>query len=203
VLIAARAGPQHPPLLAHSMDTAGPSDFRLVRVPSNRNPPSPRPVHHWDERAVPRFFGVGRGPIPAYSDASYWEDDQSRIEPPELLGHIAQSDRAEGTIGYWEAASGIANDAGVMIGESTCSAIFGARLCGKAGGAALLGYMELTRIALERCSSAREAVQLMGALAVKHGFAGLQRTAHTRPRSVPIAHWPRGTACMLQATPTT
>ena len=171
VLAAARAGPTRPPLLAHSMDTAGPSDFRLVRIPPNCDPPHPRPVYRWDERAVPRFAGVGRGPIPAYSDATYWPDGVS-CEPLEQIGSIPQTDCLDGTYGYWEAASGIANDHGVSIAESTCSAIFGAELRGSAGGTALLSYMELTRIALERCKSAREAVELMGALAEEHGFAG-------------------------------
>ena len=40
------------------------------------------------------------------------------------------------------------------------------------GGKALLGYMELTRLALERCATAREAILLMGGLAVEHGFHG-------------------------------
>ena len=168
MLISARSAAR-PPLLSHSMDTAGPMDYRLVRVPPNRNPPVPRPVFCWDERAVPRFFGVGRGSIPGYSESSYWIDETP--VPSEPIGFIPQTDSAEGTYGYWEAASGIANDKGVMIGESTCSAIFGSKLRGS-GGSALLGYMELTRIALERCASAREACQLMGDLAVEHGFAG-------------------------------
>ena len=164
VLVAARAGPR-PPLISHSFDTSGGVDFRLVRVPPDANPPSPRPIHSWDERAVPRFFGVGRGPIPAYAT---W-DDGYPAKTPEVIGTIPQVDK---TFGYWEAASGIANDCGVMIAESTCSAVFGAKLRGEAGGKALLSYQELTRIALERCSGAKEAVELMGSLAVEHGFAG-------------------------------
>ena len=166
VLVAARAGAR-PPLVSHSFDTSGGVDTRLVRVPPNPNPPNPRPVFCWDENAVPRFFGVGRGPIPAYAE---WVGEQSA--PPEPIGFIAQTEDPAGTLGYWEAASGIANDAGVMMAESTCSAIFGALPRGKDGGQALLGYMELSRIALERCTSAKAAVELMGALAVEHGFCG-------------------------------
>lgn len=59
-----------------------------------------------------------------------------------------------------------------MLAECTCSAVFGALPRGTAGGQAMLGYMELTRLALERCATAREAIQLMGALAEEHGFHG-------------------------------
>ena len=52
------------------------------------------------------------------------------------------------TLAYWEAASGIANEAGVMIAGSTCSAIFRAEPAGPRGGAALLCYQELPRLAL-------------------------------------------------------
>ena len=120
---------------------------------------------------MPRFFGVGRGAIPAY--ATSW-DDGYPAATPELIGHIPQVDK---TFGYWEAASGIANECGLMIAESTCSAVFGAKLRGAAGGQALLGYMELTRIALERCATAKCAVELMGALAEEHGYYGADATA--------------------------
>ena len=161
VLVAARCG-SRPPMLSHSFDTPGGVDFRLVRVPANPNPPSPRPVFGWDENCVPRFSGGLRGPIPAY--------DVPSVPASEPIGHIPQV-AAGGTFGYWEAASGIANERGVMMGESTCSSIFGAKRVG-AGGQALLQYQELTRIALERCATARAAVELVGALAEEHGFAG-------------------------------
>ena len=119
---------------------------------------------------MPRFFGVGRGPIAEYEEPLEPNvPDPSPPPPPELIGHIPQ---VESTFGYWEAASGIGNDEGVMIAESTCSAVFGAKLRGSAGGKALLGYMELTRIALERCASAYDAICLMGSLAMEYGFAG-------------------------------
>jgi dipeptidase len=116
---------------------------------------------------VPRFFGVGRGPISEYCF------DRPTADSPEPIGHIPQTENPEGTFGYWEAASGIANEKGVMIGECTCSAVFGATIRTEARGKGpLLGYMELTRIALERCATAREAVELMGSLALEHGFGG-------------------------------
>jgi len=43
-------------------------------------------------------------------------------------------------------------------------------LKGSAGGKALLEASELSQIALERATSAREAIIIMGALAEEHGF---------------------------------
>ena len=57
----------------------------------------------------------------------------------------------------------------VAIGESTCAAIYWAAPT-IAGGKAMIEARELTRIALERCKTAREAVLLMGELAVTYGF---------------------------------
>lgn len=59
-----------------------------------------------------------------------------------------------------------------MIAESTCSAILRADPVGISQGNALLCYQELTRVAMEYCTTARQAVQLMGRLAEEHGFYG-------------------------------
>ena len=167
VLIAAKSDAS-PPLVAHSFDTPGGVDFRLVRVPRCASPPSPRPVFRWDEEAVPRFVGDARGAIDAYAEGAV----AGGFAPTPVLGHVPAADGA--TFAYWEAACGLANEKGVMLAESTCSAIFGAdvRASAAAPDGPLLGYMELSRIALERCASARAAIELMGALAEAHGFAG-------------------------------
>jgi dipeptidase len=148
------------PMVSHSFDTAGGVDFRLVKVPAKTAPPnSLRPVFLYEENALPRFAGDLRGAIPEYTTQD--------VPPSQPLGFIPEV--AE-TFSYWEAASGICNEKGVMIAECTCSSIFGAEPLPK--GKALLGYMELTRIALERCSSALDAVELIGSLAERHGFYG-------------------------------
>eukprot|EP00325_Prymnesiales_sp_UTEX-LB-985_P010306 CAMPEP_0174713348 /NCGR_PEP_ID=MMETSP1094-20130205/14052_1 /TAXON_ID=156173 /ORGANISM="Chrysochromulina brevifilum, Strain UTEX LB 985" /LENGTH=170 /DNA_ID=CAMNT_0015912521 /DNA_START=52 /DNA_END=560 /DNA_ORIENTATION=- len=160
VIVTARLA-NRPPMLTHSFDTPGGVDFRLVHVPRNKCPPSPRPIFSWEEEMIPRFSGAARGAIPAY------ESTGSPASKP--IGHIVQP--AGPTHAYWEAMSGIANEKGLMIGESTCSSIFTAGLRGS-GGKALMTYMELSRIALERCERARDAIELMGRLAEEHGFAG-------------------------------
>ena len=146
VLIAAASRDQAP-LVSHSFDTPGGVDFILTHVPRNLSPPSPRPVHSWNESSLPRFSN-------------------------KVIGHVDVSvATTTGTLSYWEAAAGIANEAGVYLAESTCSAIFRAEPVGRSG-TALLCYQELSRIALEYCTTARDAVMLMGRLAVEHGFFG-------------------------------
>ncbi len=164
VLVSARVGGR-PPLVAHSFDTDGGVDVALRHVPRNPRPPRPRPVHAWDENALPRDTGrvVGHVDVDAAAAAP---------APAPTPSSSPRGAAAAPTLAYWEAASGIANEAGVMIAESTCSAIFRAEPAGPRGGAALLCYQELTRIALERCATARAAVETMGRLAVRHGFAG-------------------------------
>ena len=132
------------------------------QVPARSQPPnSMRPVFHYDENAVPRFSGHLRGLILEYDPS---RDGATEMVP---LGYIPD---VEQTFSYFEAASGICNEKGVTIAECTCSAIFGAEPL--PGSKPLLGYMELTRLALERCCTAREAVDLMGALAEEYGFYG-------------------------------
>lgn len=75
------------------------------------------------------------------------------------------------TFSYFETTYGIMNEMQVGIGESTCSGVFSA-LPVHAGGRALLSIDSLSDIAMERASSAREAVALMGALAEEFGFYG-------------------------------
>jgi len=180
VLVAA-ADPStgRPPLLSHSFDTPGGVDFRLVSIPAARQAPEEvqdsggsgcRPIFRYEEESLPRFRGSSRGHIPAYAAELPADDATYTVEQ---IGELPGPHCADGEVfDYVEAASGIANSAGLMLAECTCSAVFGARPRGKAGGKALLGYMELTRLALERCATARNAIQLMGSLAVEHGFHG-------------------------------
>lgn len=84
------------------------------------------------------------------------------------VGHIPQSTH---TNAYLDAIYGLMNEHQVAIGEGTCGSKLWA-LPVFAGGKAMMDVSELTRIALERCSTARCAVQLMGDMAVKYGYYG-------------------------------
>lgn len=61
------------------------------------------------------------------------------------------------------------NEHQVAIGESTCAAIFWSAPV-TANGSARIDVREMSKIALERSKTAREAIQIMGDLAVEYGF---------------------------------
>jgi len=63
------------------------------------------------------------------------------------------------------------NEHQVGIAESTCSAVYAAKSVAK-GGKALLSINALSQIAMERATTARDAVQIMGDLSQKYGFYG-------------------------------
>jgi dipeptidase len=60
------------------------------------------------------------------------------------------------------------NEHQVAIGESTCAAKLWAKPT-IAGGKAMMEVREMSKIALERTATAKDAVQLMGDLAVQYG----------------------------------
>ena len=150
-------------LVTHSDDGEGNPDARLSYIPAkSHDPNSKRPV--WpDLEDNPRFVGNERG-------ETYAPGRSVPIETPktEPIGFI---DQVNYTHGYHEGNYGIINDKQLGIGESTCSGRFEAE--GRHnGGDALFCANELSRIAMERCATARCAVELMGSLAYEHGFYG-------------------------------
>jgi len=98
---------------------------------------------------------------------NYLPTDGQSLSVP--LGFIPQVSH---TFGYWDTDYGVMNDQSLAIAESTC----GARTAGWSiadtanGGQNLWGIDELSRVALERCDSARCAIELMGKLAEEGGF---------------------------------
>jgi len=146
-------------ILSQSDDGESGADARLCWVPAKDHAPgSLRPVFY-DTEAYPRFVGYERGSCyePKPGEKSY-----------EPIGHIPEVNH---TYAYFDSTFGQVNEHGLGVAETTCSGIFGARAVGH-GGKALLSIDSLSRIALQRETRARAAVQTIGKLAEEHGFYG-------------------------------
>ncbi|DBA03333.1 TPA: hypothetical protein N0F65_004610 [Lagenidium giganteum] len=162
IIVGAAASTNNAPMTTHTADCSS-CDFRIAKVPAQR-------FNAVDEREItlveldyPRYVGKARGSV------YYRENLDTRFynwTDSTVLGTIPQ---VESTYAYIDGAYGIINEHQVAIGESTCSSRFVAIPKGL-GGDALFDVSELTRLAMERTTSARAAIQLMGDLAVKHGF---------------------------------
>ncbi|QDZ19931.1 dipeptidase [Chloropicon primus] len=146
-------------IVSHTDDAGNDaSDLRLVRVPSSNWPRgSLRPVYRTRD-GFPRIVSPsrGKGYLP--------RNGQREYEP---LGYIEQANH---TYAYWDQDYGVMNEYQLSIAESTCGARTLARPLGEDGGKALLDIAELSKIAMERCKTARQAVQVMGDLGSEHGF---------------------------------
>ena len=152
-------------MVTHSNDGEFDTDPRLVKVPAADHPvhdDSKRPIYFSPE-SYPRYVGFQRG-IPEY----YPKQQEAASFIP--IGYIPQ---VKHTFAYIEDTYGAVNEMQVGIGESTCSGIFGAIPLGvEPNGTALFSIDELSRIVMERASTAREAILIMGELAVEYGFYG-------------------------------
>eukprot|EP01031_Cornospumella_fuschlensis_P036811 gene36811-44654_t len=145
-------------------------DFRITHVPARDWPAgSMRPIH--DIRAAyPRYIESGDSAIhgpdyrPELVEMSIynWTARDSYFSIPQVAHTYAY------TLGTYA----IQNEKQVSIGESTCSSVFFAVPKYAPGGKAVMHMETLTEIALERCDTARCAVQTMGDLAVQYGFYG-------------------------------
>lgn len=139
-------------LTFHSNDGEGTTDPRLIRIPSADWPEgSQRPIWPNPEN-YPRYVGTDR------LAEEYFPLDGQVVSAP--FGYI---DQVNHTFAYFEETYGVMNEKQVGIGESTCSAVYGA--VGpdvEGGGGALMSVDEMSKIAMERASSSREAVELMG-----------------------------------------
>ncbi|GAX81201.1 hypothetical protein CEUSTIGMA_g8633.t1 [Chlamydomonas eustigma] len=145
-------------MIAHTDDSGlGTADLRLVRVPAaNHKPGSLRPIH-FPNCEYPRIVDGTRAP--AYAPTG----NTPAMKP---LGYIPQVDH---TFAYWDMNYALVNEHGLGFAESTC----GAKTVGwspRHGGPNLMSIEELTKIALERCKTAKCAVKLMGDLSVRYGY---------------------------------
>ena len=144
-------------------------DWRINKVPAM----------DWPVGAMrPIYILTGSYPLRVRGDrGATWQpqnlEDVPALRPQweemtgEILGYIPQVPHTYAVV---EGMYGIMNEHQVAIGESTCPARLWAAPMGSGGGKALLEISELSQIALERCKTARESIQMMGDLAVKYGF---------------------------------
>ncbi|CAK4751125.1 unnamed protein product [Aphanomyces euteiches] len=147
------------PLIAHTDDAGGgAADLRLVHVPAMDHP-------HGSERAVydlnsgyPRLTTLQRGP-------EYEPKPGENLTEP--LGYIPQ---VAHTYAYFDQDYGMMNEVQLSIAESTCAARTVGWPSDVPYGYNLFGIAELSKLALERCDSARCAIQTMGDAAVEYGF---------------------------------
>lgn len=147
-------------------------DFRLARVPrrSRGGNPGSRPVYLCNAQ-YPHVVQRGR--------AETWEPENLEGTLHQLktwkagskpIGNVPE---VENTFALLEtgAGYGIINEKMVAMGESTCLGKFVAAPVND-GGNALFDIGELSRVALERTSTARDAIKLMGDMAENYGYYG-------------------------------
>ncbi|KAG1712844.1 hypothetical protein DVH05_000579 [Phytophthora capsici] len=152
-------------LIAHTDDAGGgAADLRLVRVPAqDHEPGSKRAVYNFNG-GYPRVVVPDRG---VHYQPVFDPDVEKTQAYSTPLGYIPQVDH---TYAYFDQDYGMMNEAQLSIGESTCGAKTVGWPLDVPGGKNLFGIAELTKIALERCATARCAVDTMGTLAEKYGF---------------------------------
>ncbi|RHY53411.1 hypothetical protein DYB34_012099, partial [Aphanomyces astaci] len=151
-------------MVVHSAD-CGNCDFRLGKVPQKTfSPGAMRDVVRF-RLQYPRYVGDARGDV--FTEANVDKSIFNWTTTPSI-GQIPQVNT---TFAYLAGLYGIMNEHQVSIGESTC----GGRLVSTPvsnGGKALFDVSELTNVALERSTSARQAIQIMGDLAEQYGYYG-------------------------------
>ena len=159
-------------MVSHSNDGYD-GEVNLAYVPAKDHPAgSMRPVY---------ASAAALGAMPEYN--TY---DQPNLVAPErsedydfpgrprtrAIGYIPE---VEHTYAYLDADYGIANEHGLMMGECTDMSAHLPEVPFKEGGG-IFYASELSRVALERCRTAREAVALMGALIDEYGLWGSGET---------------------------
>jgi len=153
-------------MVTHNADCLN-CDFRLSKTEAK----------DWPEGSL-RPIWLGREDYPhllTEERNSVWGKDnledlpqKTKFEESRILGWIPQVAHTHGII---EGLYGMMNDKQVAIGESTCGAIYWSKPV-HAGGNCLINGESMTLLGLERGSTAREAIQIMGELSEMYGFFG-------------------------------
>lgn len=176
ILVGKKASADGSVLVSHSDD--GLNDARLVYVPAkDHNPGSMRPVYYshcsldfkpqWGGTVSHRIVDATRAP--AYGTAGKKGQPGDPRSVP--LGYIPQ---VAHTYAYFDANYGVMNEHQVSIGECTDKARVDD--VEPEPGKRIFYSAELSRVALERSKTAREAILIMGELIEKHGYYGTGET---------------------------
>jgi dipeptidase len=160
-------------MVAHS-DDDDLMDQRLIFVPS-RKQSGKRKIYH-EHYSYPRIVTNDRGPgydTPGFSATPVlYELPYEEIW--DILGY-----KVETSYAYFDGNYGIMNEHNLMIGECTDGAKFVTDANTEKGNGEPLRIFyscELSRIALENCKTAREAVELIGGLIDRYGFYSMGET---------------------------
>jgi len=156
-------------MVSHSDDGLG--DARLVYVPArDHKPGSMRPVYYshcaldfkpeWGGTESHRLVDGKRAPM-------YNTKGDPKSVPLGFIPQVAH------TYAYFDANYGIMNEHQLSIGECTDKAKVDPE---PEPGKRIFYSSELSRVALERCKTAREAIALMGRLIEQYGYYGTGET---------------------------
>ena len=169
ILVGKNASADGSVMVSHS--DVGLSDGRLIYVPAMEHPPGAlRPVYYahcalgympqWGASESRRLMTNERGP--GYNTPG--------VPPSVPIGYIPQVAQ---TYAYFDANYGIMNEHQLSIGECTDLAKVDPL---PETGKRMFYSAELSRVALDRCKTAREAVLLMGQLIEQYGYYGTGET---------------------------
>lgn len=157
-------------IIAHSDDDV--ADERVMYVKAEHHKKGElRPVYYddaslghnsaYNATLLRRYIGPSRGGL-------YDTKDYPASKP---IGSIPYEQDTH-TFAYFDANYGVMNERQLMIGECTC----GAKIHPQPTYDRFFYSSELSRVALERCTTAREAIDLIGKLMTQYGYYGTGET---------------------------
>jgi dipeptidase len=165
IVVGGKASTTGSPMNTHTADCME-CDWRINKVPAMDWPKgSRRPLYKLTD-PYPRQVREDRGYTWSKKNLEDMPQKKDWEKQNMTMGSIPQ---VEHTYALIEGMYGIMNEWGVSIGESSTPAKLYAPPV-FAGGKALLDVGELSEIALERATTAREAIKIMGKLAEKYGY---------------------------------
>lgn len=165
IVVGAKAGSTGP-MNTQTADCSD-CDFRISKVPARDWPEGTMRPLYVIKNNYPAVISENRG--------NTWKPSNLQGSPSQIAAWGTESPttayipQVNHTYALFEAGYGIINEFQVALGESTCPARFYA-FPTIAGGQARIEMSEMSKIALERSKTAREAIQVMGDLAVEYGF---------------------------------